>query len=129
MAAISLISGGILVALVGVGCSIGAVVLFRGGADDWPDVIASAIVIRRVAIGLGVVSVALLITGTAVIVRCPGSVHAAAVAMLVFVAGGFWGNHAVFGDFRPVHTGSNVVIAAVALVLLLLGYPALVPVE
>ena len=121
--------GGLLAALVGVGCSLGAIILQRGGAAKWPDVIAGEMVIRRVAVGLALVSVALLMTGTMVVIRWPGSVHAAAVAMLVFVAGGFWGNHAMFGDFRPVHTGSNIVIAVVALILLVIGHPALVPVE
>ena len=129
MREISLVAGGVLVILVGIGCAFGSIVLSRGKAVDWPDVIAAPPILRRVAIGLALAAATLLASGGAVLAQLPWSIHGATASLALFVAGGYWGNHAVFGDFRPTHTGSNVAIAVVALLLLWAGYPALLPVE
>lgn len=87
--------------------------------------VASAKVIRRTAIGLFIADSILTVAGVLVLLKFPWAAQIGTFAMALFVAGGYWGNHAVFGDFRPVHTTSNVVIAIVVSWLLWAGYPAL----
>ncbi len=118
-----LILAGILMVLVGLGCGFGAKALWRGAPKNWPDVIASDAVARRTALGLLVVSVALLVTGIGSALGQLWAVRAGGVALAAFVGGGFWGNYAIFGDLRPKHTITNVVIAAVIFGLLWFGYP------
>ena len=116
------IAGGVLVLLISVGCGLGGIQLWRGGPKVWPDVIADESIVRRTAAGLIVMAVALLITGIAAIMNFPWGGSSAAVVTILFTAGGFWGNYRLFGDVRPVHTGGNVILAIVILVLLWVGY-------
>lgn len=118
-----LIVAGILMILVGAGCGLGAMALRRGAPKNWPDVIAGDAVARRTALGLLVVSVALFATGVGSALGYLWAVRIGGVALAMFVAGGFWGNYAIFGDLRPRHTIANVVIAAVIFGLLWIGYP------
>ena len=120
-----LLIAGSLDGLIGVACILGGIALWRGGAKDWPDVTAGPAAIERVAFGLWFAGGLLLASSAALFLRWPWAAHTAAVALALFVAGGFWGNYAVFGDIRPMHTGTNVVIAAIVLGLLWAGYPAL----
>jgi len=114
--------GGALVDLVGLACAFGASVLWRGNTANWPDVVGSPAAIRNTAMGLGLAALLLLGSSAGVFMRAPWGFPAAAGAMLLFVAGGFWGNYAVFGDMRLVHTLSNAVIAAAAIALLWFGH-------
>lgn len=73
------------------------------------------------AIGLALAAVLLLGSSVGVFLRTPWGFPAALTALLVFVVGGFWGNNVVFGDMRPMHTITNVVVAAIALALIWFG--------
>jgi len=41
----------------------------------------------------------------------------ATIAILAFVASGFWANYTLFGNIRPVHSGTNILLAAAILVM------------
>ena len=112
-----------LVLVLGWGCGFGAYALWNGAPQNWPDVIAADFVVRRTARVLAFTSILLLASGAACVIKVPWACEASAVATLLFVAGGFAGNYAVFGSLRPAHTVPNVIIAAVILWLLWLGYP------
>jgi hypothetical protein len=68
-----------------------------------------------------VMAVVLALAGLASICNVNWGAHAAAVATIVVVAAAFWVNHALFGDIRLLHTGTNVVVAAIILTLLWFG--------
>ncbi len=119
---VCLYTGGSLTTLVGLACSFGAWVLRSGNASNWPDVVGSPTALRGTAIGLAITGALLIGASAGVFMRASWGFSAAIGAMLIFVAGGFWGNYAAFGDIRPVHTGTNVVIAAITLVLIWFGY-------
>jgi hypothetical protein len=59
----------------------------------------------------------LLIVGVPAIVNVPWSGHAAAIATIVLVVPAFWANYSLFGDIRPLPTGTNIVVAAIILAL------------
>jgi hypothetical protein len=63
-----------------------------------------------------------LLAGVASLANVPWGSHAAALATLVVVAAAFPANYALFGDIRPLHTGTNLVVAAIVLVLLWVGH-------
>jgi hypothetical protein len=69
-----------------------------------------------------VMSAILLIAGSAALGHVPWGNYAAATVTIVVVAAAFWANHALFGNIRPLHTGTNVVVAAIILALLWFGY-------
>jgi hypothetical protein len=112
---------GVLMALVGVACGAGGKILWGGKPDNWPDVIADDALLRKVAIGLIVVSAALLVTGVGAALRQSWAITSGMIALALFVIGGFLGNYKVFGDIRPTHTITNTVIAALILWLLWKG--------
>jgi hypothetical protein len=64
----------------------------------------------------------LLVAGLAALGNMPRGGHAAAIAILVVMVAAFPANYALFGDIRPLHTGTNIVLAAVVLTLLWLGH-------
>ena len=123
-AAVCRIAGGVLVLLVGAAIGAGGIQLWRGGSEVWPDVIADKSTVRRTSGGMIVMAALLLVAGIAATVNLPWGGWAAAVATIVVVLAAFWANHAMFGDFRPLHTGANVVVAAIILALLWFGYVA-----
>lgn len=112
---------GCITILIGAGCGVGCRVLWGGKPESWPDFIANDLLIHKVSLGLLIVSALLLAAGIGTLVRISGSREAVAVAILLFVAGGYLGNYKLFGDLRPKHTLANTVIAAVVLWLLWVG--------
>ena len=64
----------------------------------------------------------LLLAGAAATVNLGWGWLAATSAIVVFLAGGFWANYVLFGDVRPFHTGANVMVGALILWLLWIGY-------
>jgi hypothetical protein len=70
-------------------------------------------------IALGTV---LFLSGAAALANLRWGGHAAAIAVIIVVAAAFWGNYALFGDIRLIHTGTNIVVAAIVLTLLWFGY-------
>jgi hypothetical protein len=121
-AAISRIVGGALVLIVGAAVALGGVHLWRGGPEKWPDTIADETTTRRIAVGMIVVAVLTLISGGAAIGNISWGGYAAAISTLVVVAAAFWVHHTLFGDIRPLKTGTNVVVGAIILALLWIGY-------
>jgi hypothetical protein len=69
-----------------------------------------------------VMSALLLVAGAAALGNVPWGDYAAAIVTIVVVAAAFWANHALFGDIRPLHTGTNIVVAAIILALLWFGH-------
>ena len=116
------IAGGVLVLLVGTAIGVGGLQLWRGGPEAWPDVIATKTTVRRTSGGMIVMAALLLIAGAAATVNLSWGGWAAAIATMVVVLAAFWANYALFGNIRLLHTGTNVVVAAIILALLWFGY-------
>ena len=123
-AAICRIAGGVLVLLVGTAIGAGGLQLWRSGPQAWPDIIANETTVRRTSGGMIFMAALLLVAGAAAAANVPWGGWAAAIATVVVVLAAFWVNHALFGDMRLWHTGTNVVVAAVILALLWFGYTA-----
>jgi hypothetical protein len=121
-ATICRVLGGVLVLLIGAALAVGGIQLGRGGAEAWPDVVANETTVRRTASGMLGMSAFLLIAGMAASSNLPWGGWAAAIATIVVVLAAFWVNYALFGDIRPMHTGTNLVVGAMILVLLWFGY-------
>ena len=68
-----------------------------------------------------VLGLILAATGGAAAANLPRGPAMAAIAASAFVVLAFWGNRLLFGDWRPLHTSTNVAVLAVILVLLRLG--------
>ena len=119
--AICRVAGGALIVLIVVALAIGGIQLWRGGPEAWPDVIANKLIVRRASSGMIVMAALLLVAGGLVIASVPWSGLAAAVVLIVLVAAAFWANYALFGNMRPSHTVTNVVVAAIILALLWFG--------
>jgi hypothetical protein len=115
-----IVAGG-LVLLISAALAIGGFQLWRGGAEAWPDVIANGTTVRRTSSGMVVMAALLLIAGLAAICDVPWGGRAAAIATIVLVGLGFWANYALFGDIRPLHTGTNIIVAAIIVGLLWFG--------
>ncbi len=115
--------GGSLIILLGVGCGVGAYALWNGAPKSWPDVVGSETAVQRTSRGLAAVSIMLLLSGVATVLQIRWACEAGAIATVAFVAGGFLGNYVVFGDLRPKHTVTNVLLGAAILWLLWQGYP------
>jgi hypothetical protein len=64
----------------------------------------------------------LLVVGVAAIGDVPWGAHAAAIATTVLVAAAFPANYALFGGIRPLHTVTNIFVAAIILALLWFGH-------
>jgi hypothetical protein len=64
----------------------------------------------------------LLVAGVAALCNAARGGHAAAIATLIVVVAAFPVNYSLFGDVRPLHTGTNIVLAAVILALLWVGH-------
>jgi hypothetical protein len=107
-----------LITFVGVMCGLGGKALWKGNPDSWEDVIANDAILRRVAIGLVLVSTVLITAGITVFIGAPWAREYGSFAILFFAVCGFPGNFYLFGDIRPAHTGTNVVIAGIVLWLL-----------
>ena len=88
----------------------------------WPDVIANETAVRRTSGGMIIMAAFLFIAGVAAIGDMSWGGSAAAVATIVVLVGAFWANYTLFGNIRPMHTGTNVVVATVILALLWFGY-------
>jgi ABC-type uncharacterized transport system permease subunit len=120
-AAFCRIAGGILVLLVGAAMGAGGLQLWRGGPEAWPDMIASETTVRRTSAGMIVIAALVLIAGAAAAGNAPWGAFAAGVGTIVVVIAAFWVNHLLFGSIRPLHTVTNVVVAAIILALLWTG--------
>jgi hypothetical protein len=112
------IAASALVGLIGVAMLAGGAQLHRGGAAAWPDLVADAEIVRRAAVVLLIFGVALIASAVMTALDAPGGRLAAAIATSAFVLIAFWGNKLLFGDWRPLHTGTNVVVLAIVLWLL-----------
>lgn len=111
----------IFTTIIGLGCLLGAVVIFRGSDKDLPDVVVSEAILKRVGIGLAVTSVLTLGSAIALYAKVPNAEYYVLTSTMIFVIGGFWGNKVVFGDYRPTHTGTNVILAAIVWIALVLN--------
>jgi len=118
------ISGGVLVVLVGVAVGFGGYLLSGGVPSSWPDVIADDATARNVARAMLAVAAILLVGGGAATANAAWGYWVAVSATLLFVIGAFWANYLLFGSMRPMHTGTNVIVAAVICWLLWVGYSA-----
>lgn len=107
--------GGVLLVLVGLTCVAGGVGLLRPDGQEPPDVIAGPGVVRAVAAGLLAVGVVLAGSGAITLLKSRFARLAGVTALILFVSGGFLGNYLLFGAVRPLHTGTNVVLAGLIL--------------
>jgi hypothetical protein len=112
----------LLVALIGIAVGFGSFLLWNGAPASWPDVVATGSTVKGIARGMMVMALMLLIAGTATTLNPGWGSFAAAIAVAIFVAAGFWANYVLFGDIRIVHTGTNVVIGALILWLLWIAH-------
>jgi hypothetical protein len=70
-----------------------------------------------------VMAALVLMAGVGALGNMPWGRSAAAVATIVVVAAAFPVNYVLFGQMRPLHTGTNIVVAAIILALLWFGHP------
>ena len=63
----------------------------------------------------------LVIGGLLAAVGLDSGYWAATTATAVFVGGVFWANYILFGSFRPLHTGTNLIVGAAIQWLLWIG--------
>jgi hypothetical protein len=89
----------------------GGIQLWRGGSEAWPDVIANETTVRRASTGMLVMAALLLVAGVAALGNMIWGFRAAAIAIIVVVSAAFPVNYALFGQMRPLHTGTNIVVA------------------
>lgn len=113
--------GSALVILIGAALALGGTQLWRGGPESWPDIVANDVTVRRTSTGILVMAVLVLAAGVAALANMPWGLHAAAVVTVVVVIAAFPVNYVLFGEKRPMHTGTNVVLAAIILALLWFG--------
>lgn len=121
---IRLTVAGVLLVLVGLACLAGGVGLLRPDGQVPPDVIADAAVVRAVAAGLLVVGIALVGSGAMMLLQSRLAWPAGVTALILFVSAGFLGNYLLFGSVRPLHSGTNVVVAGLILWCLSAGRPS-----
>jgi hypothetical protein len=119
---ILLIAGAMLTILIGATIAFGSSQLWNGAPATWPDVVASASTVRTVARVMLVVAVILALAGIGATLGRAWGLVASAVALAIFVIGGFLANYTLFGDFRLAHTGTNLVVAVIVVCLLWSGY-------
>jgi hypothetical protein len=67
-------------------------------------------------------AVLLLVAGVAALGNKPWGLRAAAISTIVVVAAAFPVNYALFAQIRPLHTLTNIVVAAIILALLWFGH-------
>lgn len=116
------IVGGALVLTVGAGLVLAGIQLWREGPEKWPDMIARKATTQRLSAVMILLGVLTLCSAGAVIGNVSWGGYAAATCTIVFVCSAFWFHHALFGDFRPLKTGTNVFVGTIILVLLWVGY-------
>ena len=121
-AAVCRVVGSTLVILTSAALAFGGIQLWRGGPGAWPDVIANETTVRRASCGMIAMALLLLVSGLAALGNVPRGGRAAAIAILVVVVAAFPANYTLFGDVRLLHTGTNIVLAAVVLALLWVGH-------
>jgi hypothetical protein len=114
--------GGALVFLIGAALAFGGVQLWQGGPEAWPDVVADATTMKRTSAGMIVIEALFFVAGAAAAGNIPWGGWAASIVTIVAVAAAVWVNYALFRDIRPLHTGTNVIVAAIILALLWFGY-------
>jgi len=112
------VSGAGLTVAIGAAIAFGSVQLWNGAPASWTDVVASAATVRVVARAMLAVAVVLAGAGIGTGSGRPWGFATSACALAVFVLGGFWANYVLFGDLRPAHTATNIVVVAVVLALL-----------
>jgi len=88
----------------------------------WPDVVASGVVIRRTAVGLLIIAASFFVSGVGVLFRTTWALPFTAFVTVVALPVSFWGNKVLFGDIRPLHTGTNTVVAILILWLVWNSY-------
>ena len=120
--AVCRVAGSALVILIGAALAFGGFQLSRGGAKAWPDVIANDATVGRTSIGMIALALLLLVAGVGALGNVPWGGYAAAIATLVVAAAAFPANHVLFGHIRPLHTGTNIVVAGIILALLWFGH-------
>ena len=116
------IVAGVIVVLIGVVICVGSVQLWNGPPASWPDVIAGDASVKSTAKGMLAMAVVLFVAGVAVITNVGWGQFAAAISVTLFVVAGFWANRVLFGSVRPLHTGLNVLVGALVIWLLWVGY-------
>jgi hypothetical protein len=116
------IVGSTLVILISAALVFGGIQLWRGGPKAWPDVIANETTVRRTASGMIAMATLLLAAGVAALGNVRWGGLAAVIATIVVVVAAFPANYALFGGFRPLHTVTNTVVAAIILALLWVGH-------
>jgi len=119
---ISRMTGGVIVALIGVAVALGGFQLRNGAPPSWPDVIAADTTVKSAAKGMVAVGVLLFTAGAAATLGIGWGYAAATSATAAFVLGAFWANYVLFGDIRLIHTGPNVLVGMLVVWLLWVGY-------
>jgi hypothetical protein len=118
------IIGGGIVVLIGLVLTFGSLQLWNGAPASRPDIIADATTVRSIARDLLVLAAILLIGGIAATINLGWGQWAATIAIALWVAGGFWANRALFGRVPALHMGAHVLLGALSLWLLWVGYSA-----
>ena len=116
------LAGGVLLALVAVAAAAGGIALRRGDADAWPDLVAGEFVVARTATTLLVIAAAFLVAAAGVLLDQDWALRFSLVVTVVTLLVSLWGTYLLFGDVRPLHAGTNAVLAALICWLVWRGY-------
>lgn len=116
-----LIAATVLTALIGIGCLAGGIAITSGKAAEWPDVMASESTMKRVGVGLFILAILQFVSVLAVLLGSDYAPFLILASTAIFQAAGFSGNKVVFGDYRPMHTGTNSVIVGIVWGLILMA--------
>ena len=111
----------VMLTLIAVLGSWAAVTLLRKGPTVDSDIVASPSAVKLTAVGILVVCALTLVAGVATFVGGALAWPLALVACTVFVGYGFVANYVLFGSWRPEHTLTNVLVAALIVWLLSRG--------
>ena len=94
------------------------VTLLRKGPRVNDEIVASALAVKLTAIGILLACTLVLVAGIATFARSPRAWPLGLAACGVFVGYGLVANYVLFGAWRPEHTLTNAVVAALVVWLL-----------
>ena len=107
-----MIVAAVILLLIAILAGWAAMTLLRNGPGVDEEIVASAAAVRRTAIGILLACVPVLVAGIATLAGSSAAWPLGLAACAVFVGYGFVANYVLFGSWRPEHTVTNVVIAA-----------------
>jgi hypothetical protein len=115
------ISAMTLVLLIALALLAGSAQLLLGGAEAWPDVIADPDLTQKVAVGMSLMAIGFIVGGIGLGLSYAWAFYFNVTGLIVLLFAAAIGNYLLFGDVQASHVGTNIVIASVIIVLLIIN--------